>query len=143
MNIKLYTLYKIHFPLQDEIKRLENVLQSEEARNVLGDVFEATNNEDPETALVIVSYCLAVKIHCTRIAMISHFQLDMTGDSVGDLALSSPPPLIPASTTSTSDSDAKTSEAGNNKKAPKRRSQRQIDKEMKEEAERIRMENQA
>ena len=38
---------------------------------------------------------------------------------------------------------SKPGSTGNPKAAPKRRSQRQLDKEMKEEAERIRLENQA
>ncbi len=105
---------------QDQISRLQNVLQSEEAKGMLGQDLMAD----------ILSGSSADSV--------------AGGGMEGEASQMSAAP----STGSDDFDDARQAESGQEVKKvakgpPKRRSQRQIDRELKEEADRIRLENQA
>ena len=99
---------------QDQITKLENVLRSEEAKDFLGEVL-ANPGSNPNESL-------------------GDF---LTPTSGAEPAVGPPPPLIP------NDEVKEQIQQENAKnKSNRRKSQRQLDREIKEEAERIRKENQ-
>ena len=108
---------------QEQINRLENVLSSEEAKNFLGGVLSNPDTDPNEGLESLINSSIAIPPEFADIGP--------------------PPPLIPnsevikESATITAAEEIKKGGGGN-----RRKSQRQIDRELKEEAERIRKENQ-
>ena len=107
---------------QEQINRLENVLSSEEAKNFLGGVLSNPDTDPNEGLESLINSSIAIPPEFADIGP--------------------PPPLIPNSEVI---KESATTAAEENKKGGggnRRKSQRQIDRELKEEAERIRKENQ-
>ena len=106
---------------QEQINRLENVLSSEEAKNFLGGVLSNPDTDPNEGLESLINNSIAIPPEFADIGP--------------------PPPLIPNSEvikeSATTAEENKKGGGGN-----RRKSQRQIDRELKEEAERIRKENQ-
>ena len=106
---------------QEQINRLENVLSSEEAKNFLGGVLSNPDTDPNEGLESLINSSIAIPPEFADIGP--------------------PPPLIPNSEvikeSATTAEENKKGGGGN-----RRKSQRQIDRELKEEAERIRKENQ-
>ena len=110
---------------QDQINRLENVLSSDEAKSFLGEVLaNPDNNPNQSLGDILTS-------GQTNVSNLTNPEFALIGP---------PPPLIPNSEVLNSPSPASSNAKKNN--ANRRKSQRQIDRELKEEAERIRKENQ-
>ena len=97
---------------QDQITKLENVLRSEEAKDFLGEVL-ANPGSNPNESLG-----------------------DFLTPTTAEPAVGPPPPLIP------NDEVKEQIQQEAKNKSNRRKSQRQLDREIKEEAERIRKENQ-
>ena len=97
---------------QDQITKLENVLRSEEAKDFLGEVL-STPGSNPNESL-------------------GDFLTPATAEAVGP-----PPPLIP-----NDEIKEQLQQDQTKSKSNRRKSQRQLDRELKEEAEKIRKENQ-
>merc|ERR1711935_40844 len=108
---------------QEQINRLENVLRSEEAKDILGDVLSNAANNPNES--------LGDFLTPTEEAAVSGL-LPNTGSATAEMAgkfenlTTETNPIAPAA----------------RKTRQTRTSQRQLDRELKEEAERIRKENQ-
>ena len=114
---------------QEQINRLENVLSSDEAKSFLGEVLaNPDNNPNQSLGDILTS---------TGQTNVSNLTTNPEFALIGP-----PPPLIPNS--EVLDNSLTSSSTSNTKKnnANRRKSQRQIDRELKEEAERIRKENQ-
>ena len=114
---------------QEQINRLENVLSSDEAKSFLGEVLaNPDNNPNQSLGDILTS---------TGQTNVSNLTTNPEFALIGP-----PPPLIPNS--EMLDNSLTSSSTSNTKKnnANRRKSQRQIDRELKEEAERIRKENQ-
>merc|ERR1712086_767809 len=108
---------------QEQINRLENVLRSEEAKDILGDVLSNAANNPNES--------LGDFLTPTEEAVVSGL-LPHTGSATAEMA-----GKFENLTTETNPKAAAT-----RKTRQTRTSQRQLDRELKEEAERIRKENQ-
>ena len=104
---------------QEQINRLENVLSSEEAKNFLGGVLSNPDNNPNEGLESLINSSIAIPPEFADIGP--------------------PPPLIPNSEVI---KEAAIAAEENKKGGNRRKSQRQLDRELKEEAERIRKENQ-
>ena len=105
---------------QEQINRLENVLSSEEAKNFLGGVLSNPDTDPNEGLESLINSSIAIPPEFADIGP--------------------PPPLIPNS--EVIKEAANTAEENKKGGGNRRKSQRQIDRELKEEAERIRKENQ-
>ncbi len=122
---------------QDQISRLENVLQSEEAKGMLDVVLAG---EESGAAVAVAAAAAGQDLNMVDI-LVSTGSEDLGGSlEGGEEGDESKPSGSDNPEEGGSSSDHLARKKGHQ---PQRRSQRQIDKEMKEEAERIRLENQA
>jgi hypothetical protein len=124
---------------QDQISKLENVLRSEEAKemDIKGILVDQDDPEEIQEDSDQLDTSLADILAAGEAG---HLRDELVEESESALSGSGEPQT---STASSPAPEKKAAGAPRDQKAPKRRSQRQIDKEMREEAEKIRLENQA